>query len=306
MDKDIAELQKLIGTSKIKINELMSKHTTMKVGGPCDIMVFPESVEDIKNTVGFAKQKNINCIVLGNGSNTLVCDEGIGGIVIILASNFSKIAVEGQNIVAQSGASIPLVSQLAKKNALSGLEFACGIPGTVGGCTRMNAGAYDGQMADVVDSVKCIDIESMEMVTFENDQLDFGYRHSIFSDKRNYIIVEVKYKLAPGDINKIDTKMKANNLARHTKQPLEYPSAGSIFKRPKGYFAGKLVSDAGLRGASVGGAQVSEKHTGFIINKGGATFEDIINLIKLVQETVYKKFGVKLEVEPEIIGGKNV
>ena len=300
------ELEKLIGVNKIKYDEPMSKHTTMKVGGPCDILVLPESIEDIQKTVEYSIKNNINWLVLGNGSNTLVCDEGIRGIVIRLGNNFSKVKVENNTIIAQSGASIPLVSQIAKKNALAGLEFACGIPGTVGGCTRMDAGAYGGQMSDIVESVKCMDTNTMKIVEFKNSELDFGYRHSMFSDKKNYIILEVIYKLNYGDIEQIDQKMKVNNLARHTKQPLEYPSVGSIFKRPKGYFVGKLVSDAGLRGISIGGAQVSEKHTGFIINKGNATFKDIMDLIKLVQDTVYKKFGVRLEVEPEIIGGKNV
>lgn len=303
--KDI-ELENLIGVNKIKYDELMSKHTTMKIGGPCDILVMPESIDDIQKTIQYAIKNNIQWLVLGNGSNTLVSDEGIRGIVIRIGNNFSKIKVDDDKIFAQSGASIPLVSQIAKKNALSGLEFACGIPGTVGGCTRMDAGAYGGQMADVVESVKCLDTNKMEIVEFKNSELDFGYRHSIFSDKKNYIILEVTYKLLHGDAEKIKQKMDENNLARHTKQPLEYPSVGSIFKRPQGYFVGKLVSDSGLRGVSVGGAQVSEKHTGFIINKSNATFKDVMDLIKLVQDTVYKKFGVKLEVEPEIIGGKNV
>lgn len=297
-------IENLIDKSEVKYNELMSKHTTMKVGGPCDLFISPKTIEDLKNAIDYLNKNSIPWIIFGNGSNSIVSDDGIHGAVIRLTNNFSKIEVNGEQIIATCGASMPLLSQTAKKNSLEGLEFACGIPGTIGGGVRMNAGAYGGQMSDVVESVEFIDASTMNIVTLKNDELKFGYRHSIFLENKNYIILKVIFKLKKGNIEQIDSKMKENNLARHTKQPLEYPSAGSVFKRPVGYFVGKLVQDAGLRGVSVGGAQVSEKHTGFIVNKGGATCKDILDLIKLVQNTVFEKFGVKLEVEPEIIGGK--
>lgn len=305
MKNKYIDIEKIIDKSKIKYNELMSKNTTMKVGGPCDVMILPTTIDEIKEVIKYAKNKNINCYVLGNGSNTIVKDEGIRGIVIKIANNFSDIKVEDDYMIIKSGVSMPFASIQAKKNLLKGFEFACGIPGTIGGGVRMNAGAYDGQMSDIVDSVTCLNTDSLDIVTINKDKLDFGYRHSIFTNHKNYVILEVKFKLQKGNIDEIEEKMKSNNSLRRTKQPLEYPSVGSIFKRPTGYFVGKLVSDAGLRGASVGGAQVSEKHTGFIINKDKATCRDILDLIKLVQDTVYSKFNVKLEVEPEIIGGEN-
>ncbi|MCX8074507.1 MAG: UDP-N-acetylmuramate dehydrogenase [Clostridia bacterium] len=304
MNKDYFGLEKVIDKTKIKYNEPMKKHTTMKVGGPCDVMVLPTTIDEIKLVIDYAKLNDIKWMVLGNGSNVIVRDEGIRGIVIKLTQNYSKIDVNGEYIIAYSGVSVPLVAYYAKKNCLSGFEFACGIPGTIGGAVKMNAGAYDGQMCDIIDSVDYLDEEG-NVKTFSKDDLKFSYRHSIFSENKKLIVLAAKFKLVKSEYQEIEKKMNENNLARQTKQPLEYPSAGSVFRRPQGYFVGKLVSDSGLRGVMLGGAQVSEKHTGFIINRDNATAKDILDLIELVIKTVNEKFGVLLKTEVEIIGGEN-
>jgi UDP-N-acetylmuramate dehydrogenase len=297
-------LKEVISESKLKYDEPMKKHITMKVGGNCDVLVLPTSVDEIKKVINYAKEKNIKWYVLGNGSNVIVKDEGIRGIVIKLFNNFSGIEEDGEYITALSGTGIPRLSQYAKGKVLTGLEFACGIPGTVGGCVMMNAGAYGSEMSNVVDSVEYLD-EDGNIKTFRKDELKFSYRHSIFAENKKLVILSVKFKLDAGNTQEIENKMKENNQARKDKQPLEYPSAGSVFRRPTGYFVGKLVSDAGLRGVMVGGAQVSEKHTGFIVNKSNATCKDVLDLIELVKKTVNEKFGILLETEVEILGGNN-
>jgi UDP-N-acetylmuramate dehydrogenase len=297
----IKSLEDVISKDKIKYNEPMSKHITMKVGGPADIMVFPDTVEEIVSVIKYAKESNIPVKVLGNGSNVIVSDLGIEGIIIKLTCNMSEATVDGEYIIATAGTSMPKVAVVAKQNSLSGFEFACGIPGTIAGGVKMNAGAYSGQLSDVLISCKYLDSD-LNLKEIENKDMKFSYRHSIFAENPDYVILEVKLKLHKSNFEEIDKSMKENNLSRKTKQPLEYPSAGSVFRRPVGYFVGKLVQDSGLRGVSVGGAQVSEKHTGFIINRDNATCEDIRNLIKLVQKTVYDKFGIELKTEVEFIG----
>lgn len=296
------KLEEIVGKDKIKYNEKMSKYTTMKVGGPCDCIIFPDEISKIKDAIDFCKNKKIAFYVIGNGSNLLVKDEGIQGVVIKLGHRFGKIEIDGEYILAYAGATMPALSQLAKKNSLKGLEFACGIPGTVGGGVKMNAGAYGSQISDVLYEVTYMD-EKEEIKTIKNKDCSFGYRKSIFTINPNYVILSAKFKLKKGDIDEIENKMKENSIARRTKQPLEYPNFGSVFKRPEGYFVGKLVDDAGLRGYKIGGAQVSTKHTGFIVNVDNATCKDVLDLIEYVQTTVYNKFNVKLTPEVIIIGG---
>ena len=296
------KLEEIVGKDKVKYNEKMSKYTTMRVGGPCDCIVFPDEISKIKEVIDFCKNENITFFVIGNGSNLLVKDEGIHGVVIKLGHRFSKIELDGEYILAYAGATMPALSQLAKKNSLKGLEFACGIPGTIGGGVKMNAGAYGSQISDILYEVTYMD-EKEEIKTIKNKDCSFGYRKSIFTINPNYVILSAKFKLKKGDIDEIENKMKENSIARRTKQPLEYPNFGSVFKRPEGYFVGKLVDDAGLRGYKIGGAQVSTKHTGFIVNVDNATCKDVLDLIGYVQTTVYNKFNVKLTPEVIIIGG---
>lgn len=296
------KLEEIVGKDKVKYNEKMSKYTTMRVGGPCDCVVFPDEILKIKEVIDFCKNENITFFVIGNGSNLLVKDEGIHGVVIKLGHRFSKIELDGEYILAYAGATMPALSQLAKKNSLKGLEFACGIPGTIGGGVKMNAGAYGSQISDILYEVTYMD-EKEEIKTIKNKDCSFGYRKSIFTINPNYVILSAKFKLERGNIDEIENKMKENSLARKAKQPLEYPNFGSVFKRPEGYFVGKLVDDAGLRGYKIGGAQVSTKHTGFIVNVNNATCKDVLDLIGYVQTTVYNKFNVKLTPEVIIIGG---
>ena len=296
------KLEEIVGKDKVKYNEKMSKYTTMRVGGPCDCIVFPDEISKIKEVIDFCKNENITFFVIGNGSNLLVKDEGIHGVVIKLGHRFSKIELDGEYILAYAGATMPALSQLAKKNSLKGLEFACGIPGTIGGGVKMNAGAYGSQISDILYEVTYMD-EKEEIKTIKNKDCSFGYRKSIFTINPNYVILSAKFKLERGNIDEIENKMKENSLARKAKQPLEYPNFGSVFKRPEGYFVGKLVDDAGLRGYKIGGAQVSTKHTGFIVNVDNATCKDVLDLIEYVQTTVYNKFNVKLTPEVIIIGG---
>ncbi|MFR3155639.1 MAG: UDP-N-acetylmuramate dehydrogenase [Christensenellales bacterium] len=296
------KLEEIVGKDKVKYNEKMSKYTTMRVGGPCDCIVFPDEISKIKEVIDFCKNENITFFVIGNGSNLLVKDEGIHGVVIKLGHRFGKIELDGEYILAYAGATMPTLSQLAKKNSLKGLEFACGIPGTIGGGVKMNAGAYGSQISDILYEVTYMD-EKEEIKTIKNKDCSFGYRKSIFTINPNYVILSAKFKLERGNIDEIENKMKENSLARKAKQPLEYPNFGSVFKRPEGYFVGKLVDDAGLRGYKIGGAQVSTKHTGFIVNVDNATCKDVLDLIGYVQTTVYNKFNVKLTPEVIIIGG---
>ena len=296
------KLEEIVGKDKVKYNEKMSKYTTMRVGGPCDCIVFPDEISKIKEVIDFCKNENITFFVIGNGSNLLVKDEGIHGVVIKLGHRFGKIELDGEYILAYAGATMPTLSQLAKKNSLKGLEFACGIPGTIGGGVKMNAGAYGSQISDILYEVTYMD-EKEEIKTIKKKDCSFGYRKSIFTINPNYVILSAKFKLERGNIDEIENKMKENSLARKAKQPLEYPNFGSVFKRPEGYFVGKLVDDAGLRGYKIGGAQVSTKHTGFIVNVDNATCKDVLDLIGYVQTTVYNKFNVKLTPEVIIIGG---
>lgn len=303
MKEKYIDIKKYVDESKIRFDELMSKHTTLKVGGPADVMVMPETVEDIQNTIKFAKESNIPVLVIGNGSKLLVLDEGIRGIVIKIGSRFANVDVTGEYITADAGLSLPRLAIIAKDNSLTGLEFASGIPGFVGGGVYMNAGAYGGDLASVITEVKYLD-ENLEVKTLTKDELEFGYRTSLFKNNKDkgYVILQAKFKLEKGNKEQIESKMKENNDARKLKQPLEYPNAGSTFKRPEGHFVGKLIDDLGLKGYRIGGAEISTKHSGFIVNLGDAKAKDVLRLINHIKEKVYEAKGVKLEEEIIIIG----
>lgn len=298
-DSFIKSIEEIVGSENIKLNEPMKKHTTFKVGGPADILVYPSTYEMIKKVIEACKANNVEYFLMGNGSNLIVKDGGVRGVVIKV-DHLNEIKVAENSVTAQCGAVLSLVAKAALESSLTGLEFAAGIPGYIGGAVAMNAGAYGGEMSHVLEKVIVID-DKNNIIELAKDELELGYRTSAIL-KYGYIVLETTMTLAPGNKDEIKARMNDLALQRRTKQPLEYPSAGSTFKRPVGYFAGKLIQDAGLKGASVGGAQVSEKHSGFIINTGDATAADILNLIKHVQEEVNKQFGVELHTEVRIIG----
>ena len=278
-------------------NELMKNHTSFKIGGPCDEFAQVTSWEEIPKLIEYAKNKNIPYTIMGNGSNLLVSDAGIRGLVIKVAKGFEKVDVDGTKMVCESGILLSKLSNIALKNNLSGLEFASGIPGTLGGAIYMNAGAYGGEMKDVVKKVTYYKDGKVQ----ETDNLEFGYRHSVFSNT-DAIILSAELELEEGYYDEIKGKMEELSKRRSDKQPLSQPSAGSTFKRPEGYFAGKLIEDAGLKGYKIGGAMVSEKHSGFVVNTGDATCKDVLELISHIQKTVFEKFGVKMETEVKILG----
>ena len=278
----------------------MSRHTTFKIGGPADYFLMPDKGTDVGRIVKICKESGIPYFILGNGSNLLVGDGGYRGAVIQIYKNMSSVTVEGTEIIAQAGALLSSVAAAAKNASLTGFEFAGGIPGTMGGAVVMNAGAYGGEMKDVLTEVTVMDDEG-EIITLPADKLELGYRTSIIKTA-GYIVLEAKLQLKEGDPEVIRETMKDLTIRRTTKQPLEYPSAGSTFKRPEGYFAGKLIMDSGLAGYQVGGAQVSEKHCGFVINAGGATARDVRTLMDDVRDVVYKKYGVTLEPEVKFLG----
>lgn len=298
-DSFIKSIEEIVGNENIKLDELMKKHTTFKVGGPADILVYPSTYEMVKKVIAACKANNVEYFLMGNGSNLIVKDGGFRGVVIKV-DRLNEIKVSDSFVTAQCGAILSSVAKAALENSLTGLEFASGIPGYIGGAVAMNAGAYGGEMSHVLEKVLVINNEN-NIIELTIDELELGYRTSAIL-KYGYIVLETTMRLTQGDKDEIKTRMNELAVQRRTKQPLEYPSAGSTFKRPVGYFAGKLIQDAGLRGASVGGAQVSEKHSGFVINTGDATASDILNLIKHVQDEVYKQFGVELHTEVRIIG----
>ena len=290
----------IVGEENVHNDEPMSRHTTFRIGGNADYFVKPGNADEVAAVIAVCREYNIPYFILGNGSNLLVSDDGYRGMIINIMDNMDSVTVDGRIITAQAGAMLVRVSVMARDNALTGLEFASGIPGTIGGAVYMNAGAYGGEMKNVVKTVRAID-EYGRIYELDSEKMDFSYRHSIV-EERKLIVLEVTLELEHGSREAIDDRMKELAEARRSKQPLEYPSAGSTFKRPEGYFAGKLIMDAGLRGYSVGGAQVAEKHCGFVINKGGATASDVVELIRDVQHDVDDKFGVTLEPEVKMLG----
>lgn len=286
---------------RILKNISMSEYTTFRTGGVAAEMDIPENMDELLETLNGINRCGGSYIVLGNGSNTLVTDNGFNGIVVKLGDEFNKVKIEGHKIICGSGALMSMVAKSALDSDLTGFEFASGIPGSIGGAVFMNAGAYDGEMKDIVESAVIVRRDGSEILQVRAEDMGMSYRHSIFEETGD-IVAQVTLCLTQGDHREIASRMKELAVRRNTKQPMQYPSAGSFFKRPEGYFAGKLIEDSGLKGLSVGGAQVSELHSGFIINKGDATATDIIHLMHLVQNTVYDKFGVKLEPEVRIVG----
>lgn len=293
------KLEKILDQEDIKIDEPMKNHTSFKVGGPADILITPKSFQQVIDVINLCKEDSIPFFIMGNGSNLLVRDGGIRGIIIKLIK-LNNIEVQGNKITTGSGTSLKKISTEALNNSLTGLEFACGIPGSVGGAVTMNAGAYNGEISNAIESAKIID-DCGEVKILNKEELKLGYRMSSIL-MHGYTVLEVNFNLKKGEYEKIKNRMDDLNRRRSEKQPLEYASAGSTFKRPVGHFAAKLIEDSGLKGENVGDAQVSQKHSGFIINRGNATARDILNLIGIVQRRVKEKFDVNLYTEVRIIG----
>jgi len=295
----IEEIIAAAGKTQVKTDEPMYKHNTFRVGGNAKIFVEPESAEQIIKIIQICRQYNEPYYIIGNGSNLIVKDEGYQGTILQLGNWFSRYKLEGSTVTAQSGIMLSRLANVLLENSLKGFEFASGIPGTLGGAVVMNAGAYGGEIKDVILSAKVITPQG-ELLSLDKEQLELGYRTSVIQ-KNNYIVTEAVLQLEKGNYDEIKGLMRDYNNRRKEKQPLEYPSAGSTFKRPEGYFAGKLIQDAGLSGYRVGGAMVSEKHNGFVINIGGAVTSDILQLIEDIKRIVYEKMGVRLEEEVKVI-----
>lgn len=294
------KLNNVIAKDSILIDEPMSRHTTFRVGGPADFFVTPKTKEEVRDVIRICKEAGMPYYIIGNGSNLLVSDAGYRGVIVQIYKEMNEVKIEGDLVKAQAGALLSGIAAKALGAELSGFEFASGIPGTIGGACVMNAGAYGGEMKDVLESVTVLTGEG-KIIELGRNELELGYRTSVIA-KKGYIVLGAVLKLERGDGEKIKTYMDELKEKRVTKQPLEYPSAGSTFKRPEGYFAGKLIEDAGLRGFQVGGAQVSEKHCGFVINRDHATAADIMELMRQVQIRVKENSGVDLEPEVKRLG----
>lgn len=288
------------GSDRVLLEEPMKRHTTFRIGGPAEVFVMPGNLEEVQRILEICRTEDLPYFILGNGSNLLVSDRGYRGVVIQLDRNFGEVKVEGTEIHASAGALLSTIAVAARRSSLTGFEFAGGIPGTLGGAVVMNAGAYGGEMKDVLRKVMVMD-QSGKVFEIPAEELQMGYRTSIIKTA-GYIVLGAVLSLKEGNLEEIKMLTRKLSEQRTSKQPLEYPSAGSTFKRPEGYFAGKLIMDSGLRGYRVGGAQVSEKHCGFVINTGDATAEDVRCLMKHVTEIVYAKFGVTLEPEVKFLG----
>lgn len=298
----LQKVEEVLAKQQIKVlkNEPMSGHTSFQIGGPCDLYVTPADEKEIKSILKAAKEEQIPLTVFGKGSNVLVSDKGIRGIVMDLSENYSGIQVEGNRMIVQSGATLAKIAAAALKESLAGFEFASGIPGTLGGAVMMNAGAYGGEMKDVIVSTRYL--KNGQIHELHGLEHEFAYRTSYFKKNPGCVILTSVIELERGNAEEIRAKMMELNTRRKDKQPLEYPSAGSTFQRPEGFFAGTLIEQSGLKGVQMGGAAVSEKHAGFVINKGGATAEDVRALIAHIKETVYQKHGVRLQEEVIYIG----
>ena len=296
-DAVIGALKSFVRSENIHTQESMAAHTTFKVGGLADCLVELENTEQLQKVQHYLNQIEMPYVVLGNGSNVLVSDEGYRGVVLQIGNRMNRILVEGNYMIAQAGALLSQVARTAMEHGLTGMEFASGIPGTVGGGVVMNAGAYGGEMSRIVTKVTVVNSEG-EILELSNETMEFGYRHSIIKSQP-FVVTEVSFELAPGNPETIRATMDELAAKRREKQPLEYPSAGSTFKRPEGHFAGELIMKAGLRGFQIGGARVSDKHCGCVINTGDATAADVRNLIREIQARVKEKFQVDLE--PEVI-----
>lgn len=293
-------LKNIVSEEDILTREYMKNHTSFKIGGSADFLVTPRTVDQIQNLIITLKKENIPVFIMGNGSNLLVSDKGIRGVVIKLSKNFSSFSISGDEVTAQSGILLSTLSKSIVNESLSGFEFASGIPGTIGGAVTMNAGAYDSEMKNIVEEVVAMDMDG-NIKTFTNQEMNFRYRKSRVTDE-TLVVLEAKLKLEKGNIEDIKAKIDDFTVRRITKQPLTAYSAGSTFKRPEGYFAGKLIEDAGLKGIIMRNAAVSSLHSGFVINTGDATCENILELIEFIKLTVFSKFGVMLEEEVRVVG----
>lgn len=296
----IEALRGFVQSENVHVQEPMAGHTTFRVGGPADCLVELENVEQLQKVQRYLKQIEIPYVVLGNGSNVLVSDEGYRGVVLQIGRAMNRVLVEGNCIIAQAGALMSQVAKVAMENGLTGMEFMSGIPGTVGGGVVMNAGAYGGEMSQIVTKVTVVNSEG-EILELGNETMEFGYRYSTIKNQP-FTVTEVSFELARGEREAIKATMEDLAAKRREKQPLEYPSAGSTFKRPEGFFAGELIMKAELRGFQIGGARVSDKHCGFVINAGNATASDVMNLIREIQVRVKDKFNVDLEPEVVFLG----
>lgn len=293
-------LMEIAGAERVKLDEPMKKHTTFRIGGNAKYFVMPDSVEMLQKVLHLCREKQIPYFILGNGSNLLVSDSGYDGMIIQLFKNFSEITIDGEVVRAKAGALLSKIAARVLEEQLSGFEFAAGIPGTVGGAITMNAGAYGGEMKDIVEEVTVLD-EQGQIRTLKKENLELGYRTSILQ-KEFYIALEVVFRLTKGEKTAIKARMDELKELRIQKQPLEFPSAGSTFKRPEGNFAGKLIMEAGFRGYQVGGAKVSDKHCGFVINAGDATAADVLELTGQIQKKIWDDTGIKLELEIQKLG----
>lgn len=296
----LERLKPVFKPHQLLIREPMSAHTSFKIGGPAKAIILPETIDELREALNLCKQENETYHVMGNGSNILVEDSGVDAVVVKISDNFSHISIEGEEIIAEAGVLLSKLARVAKKNALQGLEFASGIPGTLGGAIFMNAGAYGGEMKDLVQWVEVLTEDGL-IKRLDNASMAFGYRKSIICEKK-WIVLRCALKLTKGDVRVIEEITTELTKKRVEKQPLDIPSAGSTFKRPEGYFAGKLIEDAGLRGLRHGDAQVSDKHCGFIVNVGQATCGEVLDLIQVVQKVVKDTFDVNLEREIRIFG----
>ena len=294
------ELSGIITDEQIKLEEPMKNHTTFRIGGPAEIFVTPGSIGEVRDIIAVCRKQAVPYYVMGNGSNLLVSDRGYEGVIIQIFKEMNEIRIEGDTVAAQAGALLSAIANRALEEGLAGFEFASGIPGTLGGACIMNAGAYGGEMKDVVREVTLLTPEG-EIRDVPGEQMEFGYRTSMAA-RTGAVILAARIRLRRGDQEAIRARMEELREKRVSKQPLEYPSAGSTFKRPEGYFAGKLIQDAGLRGFTVGKAQVSEKHCGFVVNKGQATAADVTELMRRVSDKVEEQFGVRLEPEVKRLG----
>lgn len=283
-----------------RLNEDMKLHTSFKTGGRADIFIEPGSIAELQILIKYFLTENIPYLIIGQGSNVIVSDQGLRLAVIKIGQNLNKCSAEGETVTAEAGAKLSEVALIAQQNSLTGMEFSSGIPGSIGGAVFMNAGAYGGEIKDILEEILILTKDG-ELKTRKTEELELGYRSSIMQNNGD-IIVRARFHLNKGDKEEIKNKMAELNSKRELTQPLEYPSAGSIFKRPEGHFTGKLIQDAGLKGFQIGGAQVSEKHAGFIINSGNAATDDIINLIKHIQREIKSQFGVDLETEVRFVG----
>jgi UDP-N-acetylmuramate dehydrogenase len=300
MKEIIKRLQSIIGENRVLKNEALKEHTYFKIGGPAKILVKVNSIVEIKKIIQLCMDEDINYYVIGNGTNILVPDEGLDAVIIKIAEDYSDYRIQGDKVYVQSGMLLSTLSKKIAKASLSGFEFASGIPGTVGGAIYMNAGAYGGEMKDIVEYAQVLDDEG-KVRKIMNKDLELGYRKSIIS-KKNYIVLSVCFRLIKGDIHEIMKNIRILDEKRISKQPINMPSAGSTFKRPEGYYAGKLIDDAGLRGFRFRDAQVSDKHCGFVVNRGNASCKDILQLIEMVKKIVSDQFNVTLEREVRILG----